>query len=200
MALVREQQWNLIIEGHIWLAVDLVERYLSAFQLHAYLGEEALAEALTKLTQAVRKLNRSHNNIAAYLSRAIENRLMELSDCLIYLPRKRRATESPAIIFQPKKRDKDGSVWAWDEWLKAREDRIAYLWKVIRRACLDSVDKRLVDLRYDGGTGPRQLDECAAMLKVSVYEAASRLDDIETRVYCELEKKKPDGRRKHRRC
>jgi hypothetical protein len=200
MALVREQQWNFIIEGHIWLAVDLVERYLSAFRLPSYLGEEALAEAVTKLTQAVRKLNRSHNNIAAYLSRAIENRLMELSDCLVYVPRKRRATESPAIIFEPKKRDKDGQVFAWEEWLAAREDTTAYLWRVIRRACFDSVDKRLVKLRYDGGAGPRNLGECAVMLNVSVYEAASRLDEIETRVYCELEKRKPDVRRKHRRC
>jgi hypothetical protein len=61
--------------------------------------------------------------------------------------------------------------------------------------CMDQYDMDIIDLRYDDGAGPRCIAEVADLIGLDAVEVEHRLDMIETRVYRDLGRPKPKGRR-----
>jgi hypothetical protein len=197
-----------LLRGSTWLAIDLAARCLHSRDLPAPLGEELAVAALDGMFMALRKMRGLPGNFAAFMSAVAESAMIEYMERrpLIRVPprtRRDRAAKDklPAVAPQvqrilygddndDKKTAKPDAVWAVFAaafGLRHPEDIYPF--------CAGQLERDLIVMRYDGGAGPRCLNECAGVLEISFSRAKRMLDDIEERVYRALERRKPRGRR-----
>jgi hypothetical protein len=150
---------------------------------------------LEYLGRRYQRMEPSCQFIAAYLQKCLERELMRGNIALargLDLPNRVRVARhtDAAIHFQ------DGRSESLDELIGRLCRNAAGLRKYdplidagfetpedVRFACIDDCDWGLVELRYDGGAGPRCLTWVAKQLGITHYDASRRLDAIERRVH-----------------
>lgn len=198
-----------LIEGQMWLAVDIASRVLHKLGLPAYRGEELTAEGLLAIVEAVDRLKECPHSIRAYLSQAIENRISEYldTDKLCYVPprtqrdhwRRGKGAKSPGISL--------ATDLAYDDETHAQVlNRLGRSYDTdqpspedVYEFCEDETDRDIIDLRYDDGAGPRAMAEVAKLAGVSRNTVLKRLANIENRMFPKdeekEEEKKPTPRR-----
>ena len=207
-----EDSRKKVIEGHLWLAVDIASRFLYKLQVDKRQGEnlgpDLMSVGFMAIADAVYRLKKCPRNVRAYLSAAIEKRQSEHLDCdnLCSVPprtqRDRIAKGKPPIV-PPKIR------LATDLAFDRKESNTSVLSRLTESPCRgdserpddlydDQIDDEILEQRYQGAD-PGAI---AKTVGVSQSIAEERLQRMEARAYDDLDKPVPSGQRtkKGKRC
>ena len=203
-----EDSRKKVIEGHLWLAVDIASRFLYKLQVDKRQGENLGADLMSvgfmAITDAVYHLKKCPRNVRAYLSAAIEKRQSEHLDCdnLCSVPprtqRDRIAKGKPPIV-PPKIR------LATDLAFDRKESNTSVLSRLTDGHCRgdserpddlhdygqDQIDDDILELRYNGAD-PGAIAKIAGDSRGTEEE---RLNQMETRAYDDLDRPIPSGKR-----